>query len=399
VEAFRHDRPTVVNIRDRIPVATAPDAGRLDQILRFQDSLLLGEVAPADLAGRICQGTALLVGVAAVRLAIAPPESDAEEVASYGAGDFTAVPRDTLRRALASGYPTAHRTEPDGRPILSVPLRTADTPAVLQLIGAAEAPLDPEQVALARYAATLATVALRQAALRERLEHTDRTKSEALVTLSHDLRSPLNVLIGYTQLLLEDAYGPCTSEQREVLVAMERHTLELQSLLSGALDMLRLELQHGEPPRQEFAIGDVLRELCSGSLSHRVARGVQLAWHSDPALPPMRSDRFRIRQILQNLVDNALRFTTQGSVSIAATAHEGGVRVTVSDTGPGIGSADLPHLFELFRPGTDTVARGRGTGCGLYLVKRFSESLGGRVAVETAPGMGTRFTIDFPLGS
>ena len=388
-----------MSISDRSPIEPGPDAGRLEQILRFQESLLLGEVEPTDLGGRICQGTGLLVSAAAVRLAFISAEGAVEDVASYGAGDFTAVPVDTLRRALASGLSTVYRTEPDGRAVLTVPLRAAEAPAVLQLIGAAETPLEPEQVALARYAAALATVAFRQTALRQRLQRADRTKSEVLVTLSHDLRNPLNVLIGYTRLLLEDAYGPCTGEQHEVLVAMERQAFELQSLLSGALDLLRLELERGEPRHEEFAIADVLRELCTGSLAHRVASGVELAWHVDPAIPPMRSDRFRIRQILQNLVDNALRFTEHGSVSVAATAHEGGVRVTVSDTGPGIGSGDLPHLFEIFRPGMDTGRRGTSTGCGLYLVKRFSESLGGRVAVDTAPGTGTRFTVDFPLSS
>lgn len=382
---------------NRSPLEPGPDAGRLEQILRFQESLLLGEVTPADLGGRICQRSALLVGAAAVRLAFIPTEGGVEDVASYGTGDFTAVPADALRNALASGHATSHRTEPDGRPILTVPLGATEAPAVLQLIGAAETRFGPEQVALARYAAALATVALRQTALRQRLQRADRAKSEVLVTLSHDLRNPLNVLIGYTRLLLEDAYGPCTGEQREVLVAMERHAFELQSLLSGALDLLRLELERGEPRREEFAIADVLREICTGSLAHRVASGVQLAWHADPAIPPMRSDRFRIRQILQNLVDNALRFTEQGSVSVAAIAHEGGVRITVSDTGPGIGSGDLSHLFEIFRPGTDAARHGTSTGCGLYLVKRFSESLGGRVAVDTAPGTGTRFTVDLPL--
>lgn len=386
-----------MNVSDRIPTASEPDASKLEQILRFQEALLLGEVTRVDLGGRICQGTALLVDAAAVRLAVVAAEGGVEELASYGAGDFTAVSADALRRALAAGHPTVHRTEPDGRPVLTVPLQTPEAPALLQLIGATETPLEPEQVALARYAAALAAVALRQAALRERLQRTDRTKSEALVTMSHDLRTPLNVLIGYTRLLMEEAYGSCTGEQREVLVIMERHALELLSLLSGALDLVRLELERGEPRREEFAIADVLRELCTGSLAHRVASGVQLTWHVDPAIPPIRSDRFRIRQILQNLVDNALRFTEQGSVSVAATAHEGGVRVTVSDTGPGIGSGDLPHLFELFRPGTDAARRGSSTGCGLYLVKRFSESLGGRVTIDSRPGMGTRFTVDLPL--
>ena len=92
-----------------------------------------------------------------------------------------------------------------------------------------------------------------------------------------------------------------------------------------------------------------------------------------------------------------MRFTERGTVSVSATPHEGGVRLTVADTGPGIGTSDLAHLFEPFRPGTRSVRPGGGTGCGLYLVKRFSESLHGRVAVDSVPGKGTRFTVDLPL--
>jgi signal transduction histidine kinase len=267
---------------------------------------------------------------------------------------------------------------------------------VLQLAAAERQSFGVEQIALARLVGAIATTALRQAGLREQLERTAHTKSEALITLSHDLRTPLNVVIGYAHLLLDEAYGPCTKEQREVLASVERYAGELLSLLSGALDLARREVTPGAP--EEFALADVLRELCTGSLTRRVADGVALTWHVDPSLPPMRSDRFRIRQILQNLVDNALRFTERGTVSVAAVPHQGGVRLTVADTGPGIASGDLSHLFEPFRPGASSTRPGGGTGCGLYLVKQFSDSLRGRVAVDSTPGQGTRFTVDLPLG-
>jgi len=141
---------------------------------------------------------------------------------------------------------------------------------------------------------------------------------------------------------------------------------------------------------------NVVEELCTGALVAKVGDGVHLAWRVDPETPALRSDRFRVRQIVQNLVDNALRFTDRGQVSVDAGPHEGGVRLVVSDTGTGIDGGDLPYLFEPFRTGSRGGARS-GTGCGLYLVKRFSESLGGRVAVASAPGRGTRFTIDLPL--
>lgn len=379
---------------DRIP---GLEAGKLEQILRLQESLVTAEAAPEALGDRICQGAALLIGASAARLACLAAEEGIETLASYGRAPFDTQSSAVLRSALAEGRPALHHTLPDGTEILTVPLQSGERPVVLQLAAATDRPFRVDHVALARLAGAIATTALRHAGLRERLERGAHAKSEVLVALSHDLRTPLNVVIGYTRLLLEDAYGPCTGEQREVLANVERYAGELLALLSGALDLARLDLGPSEPTREEFALADVLRELCTGSLSRRVSEGVELTWHVDPSLPAMHSDRFRIRQILQNLVDNALRFTERGTVSVAATPHEGGVRLTVADTGPGIGSGDLSHLFEPFRPGAGSVRPGGGTGCGLYLVKRFSESLRGRVAVESAPGKGTRFTVDLPL--
>jgi signal transduction histidine kinase len=318
-----------------------------------------------------------------------------EVAAAHGTGDFTAASADALRAMLAERRPALHRTARDGRDLLTIPLAVGEVPLFLQLAGAAGTPVGVEQIALARYAGSLATVALRQAGVRESLERADHAKSEVLVAMSHDLRTPLNVLIGYTRLLIEDSYGPCTPDQRAVLTTIEQHALELLSLLSGALDLARIDVER-DPRREEFTLAEVLHELCTGSLSHRVANGVRLAWYVDPATPTMRSDRFRVRQILQNLVDNALRFTERGEVAVAAAPHAGGVRLTVSDTGAGIAAGNLPHLFEIFRPGGAAGGRA-GTGCGLYLVKRFSESLGGRVAVDSTVGVGTRFTVDLPV--
>lgn len=379
----------VVSLADR---AGTPDPGRLEQILRLQESLLLGDISPTSLGGRICQGTALLLYADAARLVLLDI-AGIETVASYGTAEFANIDAPAMRTAITEGRPAIPGSF-DGRSTLAIPLQTGDVPVLLEIVGAPGRTLGPDDIALARYAGALATIALRHAAQRERLEQSSRTKSEVLVTMSHDLRSPLNVLIGYTRMLSEDAFGACSPEQREALGSVERYALELLSLLSGVLDLARLDAGR-EPHREEFALADVFDELKGGSLATRAADGVELAWEIDPELPALRSDRFRVRQILQNLVDNALRFTEHGSVCVSAARANGGVQLTVSDTGPGIAASDVPHLFELFRPGAAT--RGASTGCGLYLVKRFSESLGGRVRVQSTPGEGTRFTIDLPL--
>lgn len=374
---------------------TTPDAERLEQVLRLHESLLLGERAPASLGVRICQGAAMLLDAPAVRLFLLDGER-AETVAVYGASEFPELEPQAIRDAIADRSP-ALLDGAEGRRTLTIPLQSGDVPVLLQIVGAPDAVLGPDQVARARYIGTLAAIALRHAAQRERLEHASAAKSQTLVAMSHDLRSPLNVVLGYVRLLAEDAFGPCSSEQREILGSIERYALELLSLLSGVLDLARLESGR-EPRRDEFVLADLFAELGTGSLGGRGVAGVELAWRVDPELPPIRSDRFRIRQILQNLVDNALRFTEHGSVRVAADRTESGVRLSVTDTGAGIDPQEMPHLFEQFRPGVASDARA-GTGCGLYLVKRYSESLGGRVAVQSTPGEGTCFTIDLPLGT
>ncbi len=371
----------------------APDPGRLEQILRFQEALLGGDVGAANIAGRICQGIALVLRVPAVRLVLLDRDV-VEPVAAYGDCGYPPIVPQTIRDAIRDGRPAVAETHEDARS-LTLPLQSGGVPVLLQLVRPLDQAFGPDDVALARYAGALATVTLRQAAQRERLEQASTSKSEMLVAMSHDLRSPLNVVVGYARLLEEEAFGPCSPEQRDVLASIERYALELLSLLTGMLDLARLE--SGRAPRkEEFAIADVFEELKGGSLARRSSDGVALEWRIDPELPSIRSDRFRVRQILQNLVDNALRFTRQGTVSVTADRVDGGVRLCVSDTGPGIAADEVPHLFELFRPGRNDAA---STGCGLYLVKRFSESLGGRVAVRTAPGEGTSFSIDLPLAS
>ena len=373
---------------------SVPDAGRLEQVLRLHDALLLGDVAPSNIAARICQGVAILLRATTVRLALLEDER-LDVVATYGAPDRSSIDVAELRQAIADRRP-AIATIAEGRRTLTIPLQGGNVAVVLQIVEETEPPVGPEHVALARYVGALAAIALRQAAQRERLEHASASKSEILIAMSHDLRSPLNVVLGYTRLLGEEAFGPCSPEQREVLGSIERYALELLSLLSGVLDLARVDAGR-EPRREEFSLAELFDELASGSLGSRSADGVELAWQVDPALPPLRTDRFRIRQILQNLVDNALRFTEQGSVRVTAERAGEGVRLSVTDSGRGIDPADLPHLFEVFRPGGGGTTRGAGTGCGLYLVKRYAESLGGRVDVRSTPGEGTCFTIDLPL--
>jgi signal transduction histidine kinase len=329
-----------------------------------------------------------------VRLVRLHVDDRVEERGTYGAA-FPPAADAIVRQVFAEHRPILGDASREYR-LLTLPIETGPGLLAMQLRPCEGKSFGLEHVGLARYAASLAAVALRHARTRRGQTADNPGASEVLVTLSHDLRQPLNVMLGYTQLLIDDTYGPCSDEQREVLTTIERHARELYSVLTGALDLVRLEREGDEANTEPFAVAEVLHELCTGSLAHRAANDVALTWHADPATPALRSDRFRVRQVLQNLIDNALRHTERGEVAVTAAPHDRRVRLEVSDTGSGIAADDLPHVFSPFRTGS----RGRtGSGLGLYIVKRFCESLGGQVSVASTPGTGTRFTIDLPTRS
>jgi signal transduction histidine kinase len=366
------------------------DPTRLEQLLHVQERLLLGALDQGTLADRLCQSTALVLGASGVRIAAITPAA-VETRGAYGI-PFTATDDAIVRRAIAERRPVLGDTTQDTG-VLTLPIEYEPTGLAMQLRPWIGAVFGVEHVGLARYAASLAAVALQQARIRQEAGAADGGPAEILASLSHDLRQPLNVMLGYTQLLIDDTYGACTVEQREVLTTIERHARELYTVLTGALDLVRLERQADQAVAETFTARDVIEDLCTGSLAHRAGAGVTLTWHADPSTPPFRSDRFRVRQILQNLVDNALRHTESGEVSVTAAPHDRGVRLAVADTGGGIAAEDLPLVFAPFRTGR----RGRtGSGLGLYIVKRFCATLGGEVHVASTPGSGTRFTVDLP---
>ncbi len=371
---------------------------RLEQLLRVQQSVLLDALDPQTVGARVCQGATLLTGAAAARLVGSRAGGVLETLASYGWVDSGSALQEPARRCLADGHPSIDRGSDDRPHVMTVPVDTSTGTSVLQLVARPDRVFGLEHLTLARYLASLASIALRRVASPSPGTAT-ALDSELLLALSHDLRQPLNVLLGYTRLLLEETFGSCGTEQRNVLLTIERHARELNTMLSGALDLARIDREAGTVRYEAVALADLLEELCTGSLADRPRQGVRLLWSSDPALRSIRTDRFRVRQILQNLLDNALRYTEQGHVSVTAAPKVGTVRLIVSDTGPGIEPAALPSLFEPFRTGGAASQRPGGTGCGLYLVKRFTESLGGKITVDTTPGLGTRFTIDLPYDS
>src|SRR5207237_1382367 len=207
-------------------------------------------------------------------------------------------------------------------------------------------------------------------------------KGDALATMAHDLRAPLNALVGYAGLLGQGAFGPLAAEQRDVCTTLERQAVELVDLLGATLDVARLETGSLPIRSEEFALGELLAPLQTGTFALATREG-RLTCRVPPGLPPLRTDRVKVKEIVQNLVDNALKHSDGRAVEIevALAPEREAVRLTVRDRGPGIAADVLPHLFEPFRPGPGPE---RGTGFGLYIVRCFTEALGGHRRARSA---------------
>lgn len=230
------------------------------------------------------------------------------------------------------------------------------------------------------------------------LERANSVKSEFLSVMSHELRTPLNVVMGYTGMIQDKMLGGINEEQEKVLGKVIKHSGDLLSMITSILDVTTLEAQMVKLDRGEVRISEVLDEL---RLAYDLPLGknLTLIWDYPSELPSLKTDRDKLRHILRNLINNAAKFTANGSVTISAWYYPASrtIEVKVADTGIGISKEAIPVIFERFRQvdSSETRAYG-GVGLGLYIVKRFTELLGGKIAVESDLGKGSIFTLSLP---
>jgi PAS domain S-box-containing protein len=236
-------------------------------------------------------------------------------------------------------------------------------------------------------------------AAQARLLESDRVKTEFLGMMSHELRTPLNILLGYTRMLLEDiadgdAMDP--SSRGEVLERMLSGGTTLADLVEDTLSVLRLEAGALRLDPEPLDLRGFLGELAG---TDRLLRpgGVDEHWIVDPDVPAIVTDRRKLRQVVTNLVGNARKFTQQGRIDVhLALAPDGEtVRLTVSDTGCGIGAEHLPYIFDLYRQ-APSGRQHDGCGLGLYIVRKYVELMGGSVSCTSTLQRGTTFTVDLP---
>jgi signal transduction histidine kinase len=228
------------------------------------------------------------------------------------------------------------------------------------------------------------------------LEAASRHKSEFLATMSHELRTPLNAIIGFSEVLRERMFGELNERQAEYLEDIHVSGRHLLALIDDVLDLAKVE-----SGRMELEVGDVDIEECleTGLMMVReraLSRDVRLEAAVDPGLGQVRADERRLRQVVFNLLANAVRFTPEGgTVSASARRQDGEVRISVSDTGPGIAPEDQERIFETFRQARDAGAE--GSGLGLALSRALVELHGGRLWVESLLGEGSTFVMALSL--
>ncbi len=282
--------------------------------------------------------------------------------------------------------------------VLCVPLRRGE-----KLIGVLSAEhrgrrlaFTPQQVRIARGMAHLASLALETARLVEELGTANRLKSEFVATMSHELRSPLNIIIGYHELLLDGGFGALAESQRDPLRRADRSARELLDLISATLDLSRLEAKRIALDLGEVAAAELVDEVGRELTDAPERPNVEVRWHARPDLPSLRTDRVKLKMVLKNLAANALKFTEHGHVALEVGACDGGVEFSVADTGVGIPPEAQEVIFEPFRQ--VGVGRGRGgAGLGLSIVKQLLAVLGGTIAIESEVGRGSTFRVWLPL--
>lgn len=238
---------------------------------------------------------------------------------------------------------------------------------------------------------------VRDVSARRLAEDASAAKSQFLANMSHELRTPLNAIIGYAEMLVDDAEEADNQDMVDDLRKIETAGRHLLQLIGNILDLSKIEAGKMPLYLEEVDVGEVI-ESVSRTLSTVAQRRSNTLAVDVSGAPRMRTDVTKLRQIVFNLVSNAIKFTDNGSIAISA-AHDGEVlRIVVEDSGIGMSDDQLHRLFQDFTQADESTTRKYGgTGLGLSLSRRLAEMLGGDIYVKSAPGDGSVFTIELPM--
>ncbi len=234
---------------------------------------------------------------------------------------------------------------------------------------------------------------------RKGVEEVNLFRANFVANMSHEVRTPLNIMIGYLEFLLDGTFGELSQQQREITERVRTNAEELLALMSASLDLSRLDNRTIPLEIEPIEFAPLLVDVANDSarlVDHGDVR-VRAAVVSE--LPIIFSDRQKLKMVLKNLLSNAVKFTERGEVVVGARALGDGLELFVSDTGSGIAPDLLPRVFEPFRQGANASNGGGkgGVGLGLYIVRRLVDILEGRISLESTLGRGTTFRVWLPV--
>jgi signal transduction histidine kinase len=292
------------------------------------------------------------------------------------------------------------------RAVLAVPMVREDR--LIGCLGVARnrpGAFPAETIELLRTFATQSALAIQNARLfheledkSRQLEAASRHKSEFLANMSHELRTPLNAVIGFSEVLTDRMFGELNEKQDEYLKDIHASGQHLLSLINDILDLSKVEAGRMELELTHFNLLATLDNALTLVRERAGRHGIAMHMSVDERVEHVRADERKIRQVVLNLLSNAIKFTPDGGrIDVRAVPGDGGVEVSVSDTGVGIAPEDQEAIFEEFRQVGTAAKKVEGTGLGLALSRRFIELHGGSIRVGSQVGAGSTFTFTIPV--
>ncbi|HET7460439.1 MAG TPA: ATP-binding protein [Longimicrobium sp.] len=291
-----------------------------------------------------------------------------------------------------------HLLESGSAHLALVPMRTGEQAVGMLAVANREesGPFSPEQLRVVQLLADQAALSVRNARLYQGAQAATRAQSEFLAMMSHELRTPLNALEGYASLMEDELYGPLTDRQRDALRRMRVSRRHLMELIDSVLDLARVEAGTRRAELVEVDLRALVESVGEAMSGAAESKKLRLTIDASRA-GSLCTDPGLLRQVLTNLLGNALKFTERGGVVLRAWTEEGKAGVEVEDSGPGIAPEHRERIFDRFyQVDPSTTRREGGTGLGLALSREFVRLLGGELVVRSEPGMGSVFTVTLP---
>jgi PAS domain S-box-containing protein len=387
--------------------AEAEQLRRLARALAEVDdsSSLLHLLADSAIEQTVAAGSAVIevvggMGRVTVVAGEHAPEPGSELPLAESASGRAIASRETIRVATQADLPSATRSEKRG-PVIVTPLVAHDKVlGALSVWRAAGAePFDDRDAEKLRTIADHASLALWKLRLIDEAHAASRAKDDFMATISHELRTPLTALTGYGELLAEQIAGPLEPQQLEMVERMRAVTNHLTVIIDEILTFASIEAGRERLRTVTVDAAGIVAEATAVVEPLARQKGISFRASAPPSIT-LRSDPDKVRQILVNLLGNAVKFTDSGSVELACTSSDGSVCFAIRDTGIGISEEEQGRLFQPFTQLAGGLTRRHGgTGLGLFISNRLAALLGGRLQLESTPGKGSTFTLIIPLES